>query len=108
MAPATTDTAVIATTGGNAVTLGAAATIAGVTIDSGAILNGDSFILTVNGNFTNNGTFNGDTGTVVFYGGTNVDVTRAITTNGALFNNVTFYLYDSTTYNAMSTFNITG
>jgi len=108
VAPATTDTAVIATTGGNAVTLGAAATIAGVTIDSGAILNGDSFILTVNGNFTNNGTFNGDTGTVVFYGGTNVDVTRAITTNGALFNNVTFYLYDSTTYNAMSTFNITG
>src|SRR3990172_5788625 len=108
VAPATTDTAVIATTGGNAVTLGAAATIAGVTIDSGAILNGDSFILTVNGNFTNNGTFNGDTGTVVFYGGTNVDVTRAITTNGALFNNVTFYLYDSTTYNAISTFNITG
>ena len=58
VAPASTDTVIIATTGTNNVTLGAAATCAGLTVNSGAMLefNAGTYGLTVNGNVVNNGT----------------------------------------------------
>ena len=65
-APAVGDLVVIATTSGNSVTLSGAQTCAGVTINSGSILNLSSFTLTVNGPWLNNGTFNDGTGTVSF------------------------------------------
>lgn len=65
-APAVGDLVVIATTSGNSVTLSAAQTCAGVTINSGSVLNLSSFTLTVNGPWLNNGTFNDGTGTVTF------------------------------------------
>ncbi|MBU6158660.1 MAG: T9SS type A sorting domain-containing protein [Bacteroidetes bacterium] len=51
---------------GSAVTIDAAATARTITINSSATLNGSSSTLTVSGNFTNNGTFNRNTGTVIF------------------------------------------
>lgn len=65
-APAVGDLVVIATTSGNSVTLTGAQTCAGLTINSGAVLNLSSFTLTVNGPWLNNGTFNDGTGTVSF------------------------------------------
>ncbi|MHB8860182.1 MAG: hypothetical protein ACYC48_00395 [Minisyncoccota bacterium] len=63
--PKNTDSAVIATTGSNSVTIGANATAAAVTINSGAILSfTNASTLTVNGNFTVTGTVNGTTGIV--------------------------------------------
>jgi fibronectin-binding autotransporter adhesin len=64
--PAVGDLVVIATTSGNSVTLTGVQTCAGLTINSGAVLNLSSFTLTVNGPWLNNGTFNDDTGTVTF------------------------------------------
>lgn len=58
VAPSSTDQVVIATTGTNSVSLGAAATCAGLTINSGAILNVGAFAITVNGNTDITGTFN--------------------------------------------------
>lgn len=55
--PAATDTVIIATIGTNTVTVGAAATCAGVTINNGATLTvSTTFRLTVAGSWTNNGT----------------------------------------------------
>ncbi|ACU62349.1 hypothetical protein [Chitinophaga pinensis] len=55
-----------------------------ITVDAGATLNGGSFTLDIGGNWTNNGTFSGSTGTVNFNGpGTNISGTG---TQG--FNNV--------------------
>ena len=68
VAPTSTDDAVIATTGASVVTLGDKATIANVTINSGATLAGSSYNLTVNGDFTNNGTFTCNTSTVTMKG----------------------------------------
>ena len=65
-APAVGDLVVIATTSGNSVTLTGAQTCAGLTINSGAVLNLSSFTLTVNGPWLNDGTFNDGTGTVTF------------------------------------------
>lgn len=65
-APAVGDIVIIATTSGNAVSLAANQTCAGVTINSGAILNLSTYTLTVNGPWLNNGTFNDGTGTVSF------------------------------------------
>jgi hypothetical protein len=58
VAPLSTDTVIIATTGGDNVTLGASATCAGLTVNSGAILefNAGTYGLTVNGNVVNYGT----------------------------------------------------
>jgi len=64
--PAVGDRVVIATSTGNSVTLTAAHTSIGITINSGSILNLSSFTLTVNGPWLNNGTFNDGTGTVSF------------------------------------------
>jgi len=47
-------------------TVSSGAVAKSVTINSGATLNGGSNTLTVSGNFTNNGTFNAGTGTIVF------------------------------------------
>ncbi len=65
VAPANTDSAIIATTGGNSVTISANVTNAGLTVSSTAILaiNGTS-IITENGNVVVNGTVNGSTGTI--------------------------------------------
>ncbi len=64
--PLVTDLVVIATTGGNSVSLTGPQTCAGLTINSGAILSPSSFTLTVNGPWVNNGTFNASASTVVF------------------------------------------
>jgi hypothetical protein len=58
IAPIATDDVIIATTGGNEVTIGAAAICTGVTINAGAILTATTFGLTVNGPWLNNGTYN--------------------------------------------------
>lgn len=64
--PAAGDVVIIATTSGNVVSLAANQTCAGVTINSGSILNLSTYTLTVNGSWLNNGTFNDGTGTVSF------------------------------------------
>lgn len=61
--PANADTVIIATTGGNSVTIGANKTTAGVTVNSGAILSfTGAFTLTVKGSSVVDGTINGSTG----------------------------------------------
>jgi hypothetical protein len=69
VAPAATDDVVIATTGGNTVTVntGATRTCAGVVINTGARLT-LAILLTVNGPWTNNGTFTSSTFAVAFGG----------------------------------------
>lgn len=65
VAPANTDSVVIATTGGNSVTIGAAKTNAGLTVNSGSILNfTGAFTLTENGNVVDNGSITGSTGII--------------------------------------------
>jgi hypothetical protein len=65
VAPSNTDSAIIATTGGNSVTLGAAATNAGLTVNAGATLNfSGAYVLTENGNVVVNGSVTGTTGTI--------------------------------------------
>src|SRR2546428_648515 len=60
--PASGDSAVITTSGGNSVTIGANDTIAGLTVNAGSILSfTGAFILTENGNSVVNGTVNGAT-----------------------------------------------
>ncbi|WP_305661861.1 hypothetical protein [Daejeonella sp.] len=69
VAPAATDDVIIATTGGNAVTIGAAAVCTGLTINADAILTATTFGLTVNGPWLNNGTYNHGTTSTVTFGG---------------------------------------
>lgn len=99
--PATTDLAVIATTGANLVSLGANATCAGVTVNSGSIFSIGIRTLTVAGNINNSGTItlttgtitqsaNGDltnSGTITFASGTS-----ALTLRGSLINTGTLTL----------------
>jgi hypothetical protein len=63
-------------------TVSSGAVAKSITINSGATLNGGSNTLTVSGNFTNNGTFNAGTGTVVFNA-------AATVTGTVTFNNIT-------------------
>lgn len=94
VAPVAGDTVVIATTGASTVTVGAAATIAGVTINNGATLTMTTFALTVNGPWVNNGTFTPGTATITFGGATaainagtgtaNFNILRTATTATAL------------------------
>ena len=82
VAPAATDIVVIATTGGNSVTIGANTTCAGLTVNSGSILNfSGNRTLTVNTNATS------VSGTINFSGSStktfNTDVTL---TSGAVWN----------------------
>jgi len=67
-APATGDVVIIATTGTGKITVAAAATCAGVTINSGATLVSTTLGLTVNGPWVNNGTYTQGTATVTFGG----------------------------------------
>lgn len=69
VAPIATDDVIIATTGGNVVTIGATAVCAGVTINTGAILTATTFGLTVNGPWQNDGTYNHGTTSTVTFGG---------------------------------------
>jgi len=69
IAPTATDDVIIATTGGNIVTIGAAAVCAGVVINTSAILTATTFGLTVNGPWLNNGTYNHGTTSTVTFGG---------------------------------------
>lgn len=63
VAPLNADSVVIATTGGNSVTIGAAVTNAGLTVNSGGILEfTGAFTLTENGNVSVSGTIKGATG----------------------------------------------
>ena len=63
--PANADSAIIATTLGNSVTIGAAVTNTGVTVNADALLNfSGAYILTENGNVVVNGSVTGSTGTI--------------------------------------------
>jgi len=62
VAPATTDLAIIATTGTNLVSLGANATCAGITVNAGSKLTPNNRTLTVNGGVSNLGTITITTG----------------------------------------------
>ncbi len=65
IAPTNNDSAIIATTGGNSVTIGTNITNAGLTVNSGATLNINSTaIITENGNIAVNGDVNGGTATI--------------------------------------------
>lgn len=57
-----------------------------VVIGTATILNGSSYSHTVNGNWTNNGTFNGNTGTIIFAGASKIISGAA---SGQLFNSIT-------------------
>ena len=87
--PATTDSVVIATTGTGKVTVGAAATCAGVTINNGATLSLTTFNLTVNGSWANNGIETASsTGQIYFsstatISGTGTNSTESIINNSA-------------------------
>lgn len=85
VAPATTDSAIIATTGANSVTLGVATTIAGLTINSGSKLSTsvNNYALTLNGNFTNNGTFTAGASAITI-GGTGTQSIAGFTTTGTV------------------------
>ena len=97
VAPVAGDAVVIATTGGNAVTINVASTCIGVTINSGAVLTATTFGLTVNGSWTNNGTFNdGTTATVTFGGTSSINGT----TNPQNFQNVTLASQAALTINS--------
>ncbi|TRX36703.1 T9SS sorting signal type C domain-containing protein [Flavobacterium restrictum] len=68
VAPAATDTVIIATTAGNSVTLGGGTSIVNVTVNSAATLNIANRTLTTTGFFTNNGSVTGTTGVVALTG----------------------------------------
>lgn len=85
VAPVAGDDVIIATTGGNAVTVNVASTCIGVTINSGAILTSTTLTLTVNGPWVNNGTYNQGTATVTF-GSANAAINAG--TGSANFNNI--------------------
>ena len=77
VAPGTSDDIIIATTGGNSVTLTANAACVTLTINVGAILNGSSFEMQVKGagtSFINLGTFNPQTGTFFYTNAAAVDI----------------------------------
>lgn len=69
VAPTATDRVIIATTGGDIVTIGATTVCEGITINAGAILTATTFGLTVNGPWLNNGTYNHGTTSTVTFGG---------------------------------------
>ena len=83
-----TDNAIICGDDKITVNKGASVAAASVTIQSGGELdNGDGATLSVSGNFTNNGTFTANQGTVVFNGST--DQTINGTSTSTVFNNLT-------------------
>src|SRR3990172_12251931 len=108
--------------GSGAVTVNGALTIAGGTFNGGTAavwvqgftLSNGAFTSTsgtmdVYGNFSSTGgTFDANGGTVEFYGGSNATVSRSIDAGALQFNNVQFYLYDSTAIAYTSTFTLTG
>ena len=106
--PIATDVVVIATTGSNSVTLGAAATCAGLTVNSGSILNVPDFALTVNGttDITGNINFSGATGTKTFAGNItlnagavwNETAAAVFTSSGSLTNNATTFTASTGTH----------
>ena len=113
--PASSDSVIIATTTANQLALDANETVGTLIVNSGNIVNGGSYTLTIANNLTNNGTFNGGTGTVTFAGtgtvsGTGnvnfniVNVTAGTTTVGATgtTGNITFG--NTLTINSGSTF----
>ncbi len=71
VAPLATDLVVIATTGGNKVSLDAIVSCAGLTVNSGSILEVLTHILSIGGNVTNNGTITVDTGEITLTGTAN-------------------------------------
>ncbi len=119
--PANADTAVIATTGGNSVTISANKTIANITVNSGATLAfTGAFTLTINGKATINGTVNGSTGifkmnanpsvidgsgtinnTVLIQQPTSIASTANITINGTINVANTFTINSGGTLNAV-------
>ena len=80
--PTTTDNVVIATTGGNSVTA-AAATVASLTVNSGAILNLAAVTITVSGLVDNAGTISGTTGQINQTGSADFTNSGSFTLTGA-------------------------
>jgi hypothetical protein len=101
-APATTDDAVIATTGSNKVTLGAGTTAASVTINTGSILAGSGRLLVATNSFINNGTESGTAGVTLNGSGTILDGTGNITNTG------TFTLTNNKTINSSANLIVAG
>ena len=66
--PGTTDSVIIAKTSTNNLSIETAQTVAGITINAGNIVSLLNNTLSVNGNFVNSGTFNGQAGTTIFSG----------------------------------------
>jgi hypothetical protein len=83
--PGPGDIVIIGTTGIDEVLLTGNESCAGITIESGSILNAASFTLTVAGPWLNNGTFNQGTGTIAF-DGVNAEINAGSGT--ANFNNI--------------------
>lgn len=106
VAPATGDAVIIATTGTGKITVAAAATCIGVTINAGATLVCTTFGLTVNGAWTNNGTFTQGSATVTFGGTSSVNngSGTANFNNVALANAANFTINDAMTVAGSFTF----
>ena len=113
--PGSSDSVIIATTTANQLTLDANETIATLIVNAGNTVNGSSYTLTIANNLTNNGTFNGATGTVTFAGtgtvsGTGnvnfntVNVTSGTTTVGATGTTGNLTFGNTLTINSGATF----
>lgn len=98
--PTNTTDVVIPSTATNMPTVSANAVAKSVTINSGATLNGGTENLTLSGNFTNNGTFNPDTGTITV---SNTGTTFGGSTSPYTFYNL--YLNKGATFSAQPTIN---
>lgn len=81
--PLATDDVVIATTGGNSVTLSAPVTCSSLTINVGAILTPGANAITLTGDFSNLGTFTSGSGGVIFSGTADQSI-AGFTTTGSV------------------------
>lgn len=98
--PTNTTDVVIPSTATNMPTVSANAVAKSVTINSGATLNGGTGNLTLSGNFTNNGTFNPDTGTITV---SNTGTSFSASTSPYTFYNLV--LNGAATFSAQPTIN---
>ncbi|MBI4946154.1 MAG: T9SS type A sorting domain-containing protein [Bacteroidetes bacterium] len=103
VAPVAGDDAIIATTVGNSVTLGAAASITNITINNSATFNDGNFTLTVSGNIVINGLYQGNGTGRLNWTGTGVTLDGV----GTINNINRLDPFASTTKTILSTANIT-
>lgn len=104
VAPGSNDDIIIATTGGNSVTLTAAAQCLTLTINNGAILNGGNYEIRIKGPgdpFVITGTFNPETGTIYYNNAASVNITAAIYNNLRLGGTGVKNIQDGVTVNGL-------